>query len=738
MKGPSKTTCRRILATVLLVAAVLGGVYWVLGNRTDEKRRGEGAASVASPAIATIQATQDPSPVPVAPSPVAPDKIATDENAPSNYRPPAPNTTSRGTSVYTVVDSKNKVHTAFKESDDIRVVGLVGRNKAIVEVSEKGKAALEANPRLTFEGIPGKTFNDVKLRAGELTVTPVRTEDLAIIERVVAENGGKVEGRCGVEENPDLRIVATDETIAALMELPEARWIENYEIPQFFNYNTARALNVNDCWPASAGDDCGAAGLGLTGDGQLVTTCDSGVDTGNRDTLHPALKPNVIGLAVVFPRECTAYDKHKHGTHTAGSIVGTGAMSSTVLKDSSTQTYYVEGDLRGMAYGAKLWAWMGGAASGSGSFMPDSLDQMFRPTKQESYATYCAEHGIEASIFSCSLGAIGGGKYGGQSANIDKFCWEHPDFLPCFAAGNYSGQLTYPGVAKNTLTVGGATDTGTAGTQGLTSDGRIYPNIISAWSVTSCNTSGTGVPLVEGDSYYRGEAGTSMSTPITAGVCALVREWLVKYRGFNETDKRPSSALIKAILFGGAIKLTTTDPETGKTTNVDASKQGAGRTNLKSSIAPEDGRSVYIADRIQFGEGCKTIFTFKIDSPLDIYRSFEAQLAWVDYPGTTDSDQTAPKLVNDLDLELYLPNGDCIYGRGDDGDYKLPDRLNNAEKIHMSLMPSGTYKLVVNCANVPHSSLEGGAAALYMKGLFDPDAVEVKRIAPPMLKILVR
>ena len=246
MKGPSKTTCRRILATVLLVAAVLCGLYWVLGSRTDEKRRGEGAASVASPTIATIQATQDPSPVPVAPSPVAPDKIATDEKAPSNYRPPAPNTTSRGTSVYTVVDSKNKVHTAFKESDDIRVVGLVGRDKAIVEVSEKGKAALEANPRLTFEGIPGKTFNDVKLRAGELTVVPLRTEDLELIERVVKANEGEVIQRCGTLSSPDVRIRGTDETIAALMELPEARWIENYERPVFFNHDSARTIAVSD------------------------------------------------------------------------------------------------------------------------------------------------------------------------------------------------------------------------------------------------------------------------------------------------------------------------------------------------------------------------------------------------------------------------------------------------------------------------------------------------------------
>ena len=211
--------------------------------------------------------------------------------------------TSRGTRVYTVIDTSNKVHRAITEDADVRIVGLVGRGEAIVEANEAGRAWLAANPRLTVGGTPGKTFKDVPLRAGELTVTPLRTEDLAIVERTVVANGGEVIGRSGTLANPDLRIRGTDETIAALMNITEARWIENYERPVLFNYNAARTMHVAECWPSSAGDDCGTAGLGLTGAGQLITTCDTGIDTGNVDTMPPDLKPTLIGVAQTYSGE---------------------------------------------------------------------------------------------------------------------------------------------------------------------------------------------------------------------------------------------------------------------------------------------------------------------------------------------------------------------------------------------------------------------------------------------------
>ena len=298
---------------------------------------------------------------------------STSTTSPSTFNLQPPHT-SRGTRVYAVVDASNKVHRAITEDADVRIVGLVGRGEAIVEANEAGRARLAANPRLTVGDAPMKTLPDVPLRAGELTVVPLRTEDLALIERTVASNGGEVLGRCGTLSKPNLRIRGTEETIAALMDLAEARWIENYERPHFFNYASARTMHVNECWPSSAGNDCGATGLGLTGKGQLLTTCDSGIDTANMETMTPDIKPNLIGFDFTYDERYVARkDISGHGTHTAGSIVGTGARS--------------DGKFKGMAYKAKLWAWMGGdAGGGNGSYVPYNIDEAFRPNYKSSYA----------------------------------------------------------------------------------------------------------------------------------------------------------------------------------------------------------------------------------------------------------------------------------------------------------------------------------------------------------------
>jgi subtilase family serine protease len=45
-------------------------------------------------------------------------------------------------------------------------------------------------------------------------------------------------------------------------------------------------------------------------------------------------------------------------------------------------------------------------------------------------------------------------------------------------------------------------------------------------------------------------SGTSMATPLTAGSCALARQYLVQQRGHT-----PSGALVKAIMINGAVDI---------------------------------------------------------------------------------------------------------------------------------------------------------------------------------------
>lgn len=481
------------------------------------------------------------------------------------------------------------------------------------------------------------------------------------------------------------------------------------------NYTSSFTMEVRPEWPASAGDRCGTTGLNLTGEGQLLTTADSGIDTGDLNTLHADLRDNVIGFAVSTDWEdrwgsnyrCSPTDLTGHGTHTAGSIVGTGAQS--------------EGQFKGMAYRAKLWAWFVGSWDGAGVCPPLFFDNAFRPERQSSYAN-C---GMVSHIYSASYGSVsdksaeGHSLYTTYSQDIDEYCWLHPDFLPCWAAGNDGDVgLVFQGTSKNALVVGASDGSGIAyfSSLGPTKDGRTKPDICApGTSIASCNS--TQCPN-SGSGSYRTASGTSMATPLTAGVCALIREWLIKYRGFDDavTNKKPTSALMKAVIMGGAVNL-----------GLDKNAQGAGRVNLASSVAPEDGRKIYLKDRIPFAEDKQTVFTFTTteDKPLD------AQLVWVDYPGTPNSITSTPMLVNDLDLSLIKWDSqvnqqdssfDMCYGNGGD-DF---DRLNNAESIHLNSLPAGTYKLVVASENIQHPSTEGGAAALYLKGAFDDRAISVR------------
>ena len=480
--------------------------------------------------------------------------------------------------------------------------------------------------------------------------------------------------------------------------------------PAFANYNSSKKMRVRAEWPESAGEGCGASGLALTGAGQLITTCDSGIDTANMETMTPDIKPNLVGFAFTYGESYVARaDLNGHGTHTAGSIIGTGARS--------------DGQFKGMAYNAKLWAWMAGEKGGGrGSYVPYTVDEAFRPEYQPSYKN-C---GMVSHIYSASYGSDGDafrGVYGADTAKpIDEYCWNHPDFLPVWAAANAgtkgASSVSGQGTAKNALVVGAsgnyygypdAADENQIAyfsSLGPTLDGRTKPDVVSpgcnVFSVRSSQATG----LSGMSEYYAYMSGTSQATPLTAGMCALIREWLIRYRGFNEKEKKPSSALIKAIVMGGAVDI-------GK----DKNAQGAGRTDLASSIAPTDGRRIYLKDRIPFGEGERRVYTFTTtrSAPLDV------QLVWVDYPGSPVSDKTAPMLVNDLDLTVYSWDGalEKHYGNGGDA----PDRLNNAESVHLAAARAGKYKVVVESFNVPKDSTKGGAAALYIKGAFDEASV---------------
>jgi subtilisin family serine protease len=134
--------------------------------------------------------------------------------------------------------------------------------------------------------------------------------------------------------------------------------------------------------------------------------------------------------------------------------------------------------------------------------------------------------------------------------------------------------------------------------RGPTADGRIKPDLVSpGTNILSVRSryavdNGWGF-LPKNDprrSYYIFMGGTSMSTPITAGAVALIRQYLQKNGLLN-----PSAALIKAILIHGSVPMAGqyTPPEVRTVPNKD---EGWGRINLNNALFPADPSKLEFRD----------------------------------------------------------------------------------------------------------------------------------------------
>ncbi len=293
---------------------------------------------------------------------------------------------------------------------------------------------------------------------------------------------------------------------------------------------------------------------GINGSGVVVAVLDSGIDEN-----HPDLAGKVVGEVNFVDSERTTDDLLGHGTAVAGIIAGSGTASG--------------GKYMGVAPGASLLNVRVIDSQGSGQ-ISDIIAGI----------DWAIEN--DADVLSMSLGGL---NLGESNPPISMAADNAMDAgtVACVAAGNLDERLLLlmlvassvclgcvesPGDGVKVITVG-ATDCddriAAFSGSGPLRDGRYKPTLVAP----GVNVVSTVPPNldIEGkiNNYYAGASGTSLSTPVVAGVAALL----------IQAEPEITPAGVKAALTRGAAKLNNTQDE-----EYEAYYQGAGLLDAQGSF----------------------------------------------------------------------------------------------------------------------------------------------------------
>jgi subtilisin family serine protease len=466
-----------------------------------------------------------------------------------------------------------------------------------------------------------------------------------------------------------LRVTCKYSQLDSISSIDDVSWIE--QVPRYVLVNDQAAIiiSADTTWDSH----------GLSGLNQVVAIADSGLDTG----FSVNMSDDFFGKVTIFNWYGTsADDTNGHGTHTSGSIAGSGNYSNDLFK--------------GMAYNANIVFQAIGDDSGTKYvYPPNNISDLFIEAYSNGARVHSNSWGSDANL----------GEYTVDSQSIDDFMWNYTDFLIVFAAGNAGsslGTVEFPSTAKNGLSVGASEnyrpskgdtadnidEVASFSSRGPADDGRVKPDLVSPGTyivsskstlgVTSCTSS------YETNSNYSYCSGTSMATPIAAGAVALVQE---HYKGLGVTT--PSAALVKAVLINGAMDIGYGLP---------SNETGWGRINLTESLYPSTPKVINYTDYatgLSTGESFTYNFTVYNDSvPLKV------TVVWTDYPSEVGASKN---LVNDLNLVVTSSDGSVFNGNDVLNPFNNEvDDTNNVEQVNISNVSMGSYLVNVSAFNIPN------------------------------------
>jgi len=454
-----------------------------------------------------------------------------------------------------------------------------------------------------------------------------------------------------------------EDRVAGLADADDVMYVEP-PLPQFEHLN-------DDARARTGADTVNAAPYGLDGSGVTVMVYDGGGVLDHDDLAERLTSGDGVGSS-------------DHATHVACTIGGDA----------------VSGSLSGMAPATQIVSYTyeqdGGLHQGFLYTDPGDLES--------DYSEAITVHGADLSNNSIGTNTASNGfpcdwegNYGATGALIDEVVRGSlgEPFRVVWANGNERGSgacgTTYqttapPACAKNHMTIGALNsndDSITSFTSwGPCDDGRLKPDV----SAPGCQSDGDGgIRSCSSSGGYTNKCGTSMASPVTAGVSALL---LQQYR--ESYPGRPDfrNSLLRALMAQTAADLDNPGPDF---------KTGYGSIRAQPAAdAIIDEK--FVEDVVSQGE--VNTFKLSVGSGSDV----KVTLAWDDPAGTPNVN---PVLVNDLDLRIIGPDQTVHYPWTlDPGNpsaaavRNVRDGVNNIEQVVVSSAAPGTYIVEIEGFNI--------------------------------------
>lgn len=525
---------------------------------------------------------------------------------------------------YQIVQFRGPVEPAWAaqaEAVGATLLGYLPENAYVARATPEAVAKLRSLPSVRWVGpyrpayklapALGRAARALAVDGGlAVTVVAFPGEDPAALAALLAAQGATLDELAATPLGVIARATLPADALAAVAQAPAVSWVEPYVAPQLANAQGRKIMNAESVWSSN----------GLFGAGQIVAISDSGLDVqgGGGAVASPDLAGRLVRAfapsqmrpdSAACAAKTTWTDLNGHGTHVAGSVLGSGANSGS---DAAARQF--TGSEAGVAPLAR-YVFMAMNTDGSAGIqcVPSNGN----------YIAFGYENG--ARISSNSWGGNSEGAYTFNDSVVDDYIWRNRDYLVLFAAGNSgpgAGTVGSPGSAKNIISVGasesnrpdlGGSDPVNGGgiadnpntmaffsSRGPTDDGRIKPDIVAPGTniVSVLGGQARGLSPIAAGRPYAVSSGTSMATPLTAGAATLVREWLTTQRG----AANPSAALLKALLIHGAAQL----PGAA----VPNPSSGWGRVDLKQTIGAS--YSVFEDDQAGLSSGGSRTFSVEV------------------------------------------------------------------------------------------------------------------------------